>query len=329
MEIVSILLLTGIFLGGAFVLTEYTRKKRNRLWSAVADALHLEFVPATGLTGRPAIYGSQRGVQVNIDIRVYGNGKNQQTYTRVEAELPRETPEDLLISKEGFFSGVGKLFGVQDIQVGIPKVDEAFIIKGSNEHDVAHLMRQETMLPPLIQLCSQRGGVASGRAWIEIHGFVEDQRRLEVMLDQVLDVVAATEAVLDRPPARETPNRRKQSPEPHEAPPPRASEPEPPVEEDPLQKLTDRMLLRRERQEILDQMADPRVLTVEVLGTETPRDAEGLALVGNVGEVAVEVRYPTDRRDELQGVKKGDTLAVMARCTGWEDFRRRVVFEAH
>ncbi len=149
MEIVSILLLTGIFLGGAFVLTEYTRKKRNRLWSAVADALHLEFVPATGLTGRPAIYGSQRGVQVNIDIRVYGNGKNQQTYTRVEAELPRETPEDLLISKEGFFSGVGKLFGVQDIQVGIPKVDEAFIIKG-------RATKVPTELPILVNTTTSR-----------------------------------------------------------------------------------------------------------------------------------------------------------------------------
>lgn len=327
MEVVTFLLMAGGVLGLCFAVGEHTRKRRNRLWSEAADALQLEFVPATGFSGKPVLYGTLRGVQVNVTVRVYGGGKNKQTYTRVDAELPRDTPENLVISKEGLFSGVGKLFGGQDIQVGIPKVDDAFIIKGSDEQDVAELMKHDGMLPPLVALCARRGGIAGGQAWIEAHGFVKDQGKVGAMLDQVLDVVEATETALGQPPATALPDQQAPRLEPPPTPP--VAEPEPVAEEDPLQKLTDRMLLRREREAILAQMTDPRVLTVEVLGTETPRDAEGLALVGKVGEVAVEVRYPTDRVDEVEGVKKGDTLAVMAHCTGWEDFRRRAVFAAH
>ena len=327
MEVVTFLLIMGAVFGFGFAAAEHTRKRRNRLWSAAADALQLEFVPGTGFSGRPVLYGTLRGVPVNVNVRVYGSGKNQQTYTRVDAELPRDTPENLVISKEGFFSGVGKFFGGQDIQVGIPKVDDAFVIKANDEQDVAELMRHEGMLPPLVALCAQRGGIAGGQAWVEAYGFVEDQGKVGAMLDQVLDVVEATETALGHPSARALPDQRAPRLEP--PPPPPVAEPEPVAEEDPLQKLTDRMLLRREREAILAQMTAPRVLTVEVLGTETPRDAEGLALVGKVGEVAVEVRYPIDRMDELEGVKKGDILAVMAHCTGWEDFRRRAVFAAH
>src|SRR4051812_3914320 len=53
------------------------------------------------------------------------------TYTRLRA--PYINPEQFrfTIYRKGFFSGLGKLLGMQDIEVGDPDFDEAFIIKGT------------------------------------------------------------------------------------------------------------------------------------------------------------------------------------------------------
>ena len=40
------------------------------------------------------------------------------------------------IYRKGFFSDLGKLLGMQDIEVGDPEFDEAFIIKGNDEDRV-------------------------------------------------------------------------------------------------------------------------------------------------------------------------------------------------
>ena len=37
------------------------------------------------------------------------------------------------IYRQGVFSDIGKWLGMQDVTVGCPEFDEAFIIKGNNE----------------------------------------------------------------------------------------------------------------------------------------------------------------------------------------------------
>jgi hypothetical protein len=61
------------------------------------------------------------------------------TYTRIRA--PYVNPEGFrfTIYRKGFFSDLGKLLGMQDIQVGDPEFDEAFIIKGNDEPRVVIL----------------------------------------------------------------------------------------------------------------------------------------------------------------------------------------------
>ena len=57
------------------------------------------------------------------------------TYTRMRA--PYVNPEGFrfTIYRKGFFSDLGKLLGMQDIEVGDPEFDEAFIIKGNDEFE--------------------------------------------------------------------------------------------------------------------------------------------------------------------------------------------------
>jgi sensor c-di-GMP phosphodiesterase-like protein len=54
-----------------------------------------------------------------------------ETVTRLREEGFR-----FAIYRKGFFSDLGKLMGMQDIEVGDPEFDEAFIIKGNDESKV-------------------------------------------------------------------------------------------------------------------------------------------------------------------------------------------------
>ena len=46
------------------------------------------------------------------------------------------------IYRKGIFSELGKLLGMQDIEVGDPEFDEAFIIKGNDEFKVRESLRR-------------------------------------------------------------------------------------------------------------------------------------------------------------------------------------------
>ena len=63
--------------------------------------------------------------------------------------LPYVNPEGFrfTIYRKGFFSDLGKLLGMQDIEVGDPEFDEAFIIKGNDESKVRDLFAN-TQDPP-------------------------------------------------------------------------------------------------------------------------------------------------------------------------------------
>jgi hypothetical protein len=349
MEAALVVLMMGGGFGLIFFIAQWSRKRNNERWMAASQRLKLQFEPATGF-GRPRMWGTYRGHPVTLDIRVYGSGKSQKTYTRAEVNLSSELPRGLAVSNEHFFSGVGKFFGSQDIQVGKPALDDAFVIKGDNEHEVRALFASAGLLHPLQKLCNQRGGVSGNAAWVEIFGFIHDANKMSLMLDQVVDVAQAFDKALGAPPPptlvpedTHVPVERTPPPEiPRQPAPPipstRTATSPPPLRpasrsapakppEDPLQRLAERMLMRRERLEILETLTDPRSLQIEVTTVEDTREADGKSLVGTVGKVTVEVRYPPDRGHEIEGMTRGDQVGLTARCTGWEDFRRRAVFE--
>ena len=54
--------------------------------------------------------------------------------------------------REGFFSSIGKFFGMQDIEIGDPFFDDQFIIKGNNTEKIKLLLAE----PKIKELCQQQ-----------------------------------------------------------------------------------------------------------------------------------------------------------------------------
>jgi hypothetical protein len=123
-------------------------------------------------------------------------------FTRMRA--PYINPDDFrfTIYRKGCFSTLGKLLGMQDIDVGDPEFDEAFIIKGNNESKVRDLfanpkIRQIIQAQPEIWLAVGDGeGFCQDVLYFEVSGVINDIERLKSLFDlfaAVLDQLCPVE----------------------------------------------------------------------------------------------------------------------------------------
>ena len=176
---------------------------KDDVWRQLSREIGAEFVKGG--------FWKQHKVQVHVgpwtitlDTHTESSGESSVTYTRMRA--PYVNPEGFrfTIYRKGFFSDLGKLLGMQDIQVGDPEFDEAFIIKGNDESKVRTLfddpnLRRLVQAQPDIRL-----EVKDSEGWFgprfpenvdELHfqvvGVIKDVGRLKALFELFA-------AVLDR-----------------------------------------------------------------------------------------------------------------------------------
>jgi hypothetical protein len=76
---------------------------------------------------------------VTMDTYTVSTGKSSTTYTRIRAPYVNKDNFRFTIYRENVFGKIGKLFGMQDIQVGYPEFDKRYIIKGNIDYKVQML----------------------------------------------------------------------------------------------------------------------------------------------------------------------------------------------
>jgi hypothetical protein len=65
------------------------------------------------------------------------------TFTRMRAPYVNRDGFRFKISRKSVFSGLGKMFGMQDVEIGDPAFDEAFVIQGNDEAKLKALFANE------------------------------------------------------------------------------------------------------------------------------------------------------------------------------------------
>jgi len=116
-------------------------READRIWMEAATKLGLRFTPRALFAGR-RMEGSLRGYRVKVDTFTRSHGKSSTTYTRFRIQFPRSLGLGLELTREGFFSGFAKKFGVQDIQVGDAVFDPDVMVKGTDpERVIRYLTR--------------------------------------------------------------------------------------------------------------------------------------------------------------------------------------------
>ena len=169
--------------GGLVAWVIHVQKKREQAWGRVAARMGLSH--ATG-----QIWGQLDGQSVQLRIEQRGSGKNRQSWTVAACFLQPPVDLGLAVHGQGFLSStLGALFGAQDVPVGDPAFDAAFVVKGDEPVRVAALLRED-LRRYLLRLHADRAGIhlydAGGH--LEQRGSVADERWVEWALRAVATV---------------------------------------------------------------------------------------------------------------------------------------------
>jgi hypothetical protein len=146
------------------------------------------------------------GVYQDFIVSLYtymtGSGKHSSTWTSFVVYLPFHfrNVARLRVTREGFLAGITKAFGAQDIHVGDPAFDEAYLIASDTPQFVPHI------LTPPIRDALLRGTqemnvtVGDGRVYYAQRGVLTDPGVLSYVLD-LLVMIAARVTEVEAPTA--------------------------------------------------------------------------------------------------------------------------------
>ena len=116
---------------------------KDEIWTQIANDIDGEFIEG-GFWGEDVLiykHGEWQILLDNYTVMMYtGTGTIPTTYTRMRAPFINKDGLYFKIYREGFFSSIGKLFGMQDIKIGDPFFDNEFIIKGNNPEKIKLLL---------------------------------------------------------------------------------------------------------------------------------------------------------------------------------------------
>lgn len=129
---------------------------REEVWRQLSTALEGRYVEG-GFLKADKVEAEHGPWIVTLDTYTVSTGKSTVIYTRIRAPYVNPDSFRFTVYRKGLFSEVGKWLGMQDIGVGDPAFDDAFIIKGNDSMKVRTLfsdprLRQLIAAQPQIHL---------------------------------------------------------------------------------------------------------------------------------------------------------------------------------
>ena len=115
---------------------------KKEIWNQLAEEIKANYVD-NGMWKGDRVEARVDNWIIVLDTYVVSTGKATITYTRMRAPFVNRDNFYFKIYRNGIFSGLGKLLGMQDINVGYDSFDEEFVIKGNNEEKVKRLFSNE------------------------------------------------------------------------------------------------------------------------------------------------------------------------------------------
>lgn len=150
---------------------------RKEIWSQIADEIGGEMIDA-GFWKGDGLRFRHGEWEILLDTYTVQTGNSSVTFTRIRAPFVNKDRLQLKLYREGFFSSIGKFFGMQDIEIGDPCFDDKFIIKGSDENKIRQLLSSNQLkelidLQPNISLVIKDNEGTFGKSYPEDVDLVE------------------------------------------------------------------------------------------------------------------------------------------------------------
>ena len=168
---------------------------KEEIWSQLSQELGADYEEG-GFFKEGKVVLSHKQWEITLDTYTVHTGKSTIIYTRMRAPYVNRDGFRFNIYRKNIFSGIGKLFGMKDIEVGDAFFDDEFIIQGEPEALVSRLLsnvevRQLIQSQPDIhfQVKDDDGWFKSkfpegvDELYFEVVGIIKDRERLKSLFD--------------------------------------------------------------------------------------------------------------------------------------------------
>lgn len=119
-------------------------QRRSEEWAELARRLGLQHSVST--FGSGSIRGPLRRHPIVVDTVTRGSGEDSRTFTRFEVRFPEPLDVQVSLRREGFWSGLSRLLGGRDIEVGDADFDRLVLIGGEDAARVRDFLTEERRL---------------------------------------------------------------------------------------------------------------------------------------------------------------------------------------
>lgn len=137
---------------------------KDEIWGQFAEQVQGQLVDG-GFFGTTKVVATTDHWIVTLDTYRVSTGKSSTTYTRMRAPYVNADNFQFEIYREGLFSPLGRLLGMQDISIGDPDFDAQFVIKGNDEAKVRGFFNDETLKALLCAQSSLLFQVKDDEGW--------------------------------------------------------------------------------------------------------------------------------------------------------------------
>ena len=133
------------------VLRKLFGPSKQEIWRQLCAEINARYVEGSFWKG-DKVQATHGPWMITLDTYVVSNGKTTIAYTRMRAPYVNPDGFHFTIYRKGLFSGIGKWFGMQDIEIGDAAFDQDFILKSNQELK----MRELLAIPRIRELISQQ-----------------------------------------------------------------------------------------------------------------------------------------------------------------------------
>lgn len=117
---------------------------KEEIWRKLCAEIDGQYVDG-GFWKGDAVKATHGSWTVTLDTYTVSDGKTSTTFTRMRAPFANSNGFRFTVYRKSLFSGIGKWFGMQDIEIGDPAFDDAFILKSNDETKLRELLGDAKM----------------------------------------------------------------------------------------------------------------------------------------------------------------------------------------
>jgi len=168
---------------------------RKEIWRQLSSEIDARYVDG-GFWKGDKVQATHDQWIVTLDTYAVSTGKTTIVFTRMRAPYVNPGGFRFTVYRKGMFSGIGKMLGMQDIEIGDESFDQDFIVKGNDEARVRELLSTQKIRELIARQRDIHFTVKDDEGWFgatfpegvdELHfhvvGVIKDVERLKVLYE--------------------------------------------------------------------------------------------------------------------------------------------------